>query len=96
MERTSGDSLEHQPNFLVRAETSPEDIEGMAISQGILTERGGMTSHAAVVARGMGACCVAGASAISVNEEGKYFTCNGKKYSEGDWISLDEAGKISQ
>ena len=81
--------------ILVRAETSPEDIEGMAISQGILTERGGMTSHAAVVARGMGACCVAGASAISVNEEGKYFTCNGKKYSEGDWISLDgSTGKV--
>ncbi len=81
--------------ILVRAETSPEDIEGMVVSQGILTERGGMTSHAAVVARGMGACCVAGASEISVNAEEKYFTCNGKKYSEGDWISLDgSTGKV--
>jgi pyruvate,orthophosphate dikinase len=81
--------------ILVRAETSPEDIEGMVVSQGILTERGGMTSHAAVVARGMGACCVAGASACHVNEEGKYFTCNGEKFSEGDWISLDgSTGKV--
>ena len=81
--------------ILVRAETSPEDIEGMVVSQGILTERGGMTSHAAVVARGMGACCVAGASEISVNAEEKYFTCNGKKYKEGDWISLDgSTGKV--
>ena len=81
--------------ILVRAETSPEDIEGMQVSQGILTERGGMTSHAAVVARGMGACCVAGASEISVNEEEKYFTCHGKKYPEGAWISLDgSTGKV--
>jgi pyruvate, phosphate dikinase len=75
---------------LVRLETSPEDIEGMHVSQGILTGRGGMTSHAAVVARGMGTCCVAGCSDIKINEEEKYFIDkNGKKYFEGDWISLD-------
>ncbi len=76
--------------ILVRLETSPEDIEGMHVSQGILTGRGGMTSHAAVVARGMGTCCVAGCSDIKINEEEKYFLDkNGKKYVEGDWISLD-------
>jgi len=76
--------------ILVRLETSPEDIEGMHVSQGILTGRGGMTSHAAVVARGMGTCCVAGCSEITINEEEKYFIDkNGKKYVEGDWISLD-------
>ncbi|QNU68556.1 pyruvate, phosphate dikinase [Ruminiclostridium herbifermentans] len=76
--------------ILVRLETSPEDIEGMHVSQGILTGRGGMTSHAAVVARGMGTCCVAGCSDIKINEEEKYFIDkNGKKYVEGDWISLD-------
>ena len=76
--------------ILVRLETSPEDIEGMHVSQGILTGRGGMTSHAAVVARGMGTCCVAGCSEIKINEEEKYFIDkNGKKYLEGDWISLD-------
>jgi len=76
--------------ILVRMETSPEDIEGMHVSQGILTGRGGMTSHAAVVARGMGTCCVAGCSEIKINEEEKYFVDkNGKKYVEGDWISLD-------
>jgi pyruvate,orthophosphate dikinase len=75
---------------LVRMETSPEDIEGMHVSKGILTGRGGMTSHAAVVARGMGTCCVAGCSEIQINEEEKYFIDkNGKKYMEGDWISLD-------
>ncbi len=75
---------------LVRVETSPEDIEGMHVSKGILTGRGGMTSHAAVVARGMGTCCVAGCSEIKINEEEKYFTDkNGKRYAEGDWISLD-------
>ncbi|MDP4091852.1 MAG: pyruvate, phosphate dikinase [Bacillota bacterium] len=75
---------------LVRLETSPEDIEGMHVSKGILTGRGGMTSHAAVVARGMGTCCVAGCSEIKINEEEKYFIDkNGKKYVEGDWISLD-------
>ncbi|HHW47170.1 MAG TPA: pyruvate, phosphate dikinase, partial [Clostridiaceae bacterium] len=76
--------------ILVRLETSPEDIEGMNVAQGILTGRGGMTSHAAVVARGMGTCCVAGCSEITINEEEKYFIDkNGKKYVEGDWISLD-------
>lgn len=76
--------------ILVRLETSPEDIEGMHVSQGILTGRGGMTSHAAVVARGMGTCCVAGCSDIKINEEERYFLDkNGKKYVEGDWISLD-------
>jgi len=74
---------------LVRLETSPEDIEGMAVAQGILTVRGGMTSHAAVVARGMGTCCVSGCGEIKINEEGKYFDLGGKKISEGDFISLD-------
>ncbi len=75
--------------ILVRLETSPEDIEGMAAAQGILTVRGGMTSHAAVVARGMGTCCVAGCGAIKMDEENKKFELGGKTYSEGDWISLD-------
>ncbi len=75
---------------LVRLETSPEDIEGMAVAEGILTARGGMTSHAAVVARGMGICCVAGCGDISINEKEKYLIDkNGDKYSEGDFISLD-------
>ena len=75
--------------ILVRLETSPEDIEGMKAAQGILTVRGGMTSHAAVVARGMGTCCVSGCSEISMNEEAKTFTLAGKTYAEGDYISLD-------
>ena len=74
---------------LVRLETSPEDIEGMKAAQGILTVRGGMTSHAAVVARGMGKCCVSGCGAINMDEENKQFTLAGKTYHEGDWISLD-------
>ena len=74
---------------LVRLETSPEDIEGMKASQGILTVRGGMTSHAAVVARGMGTCCVSGCSAINMDEANKQFTLSGKTYHEGDWISID-------
>ncbi|RKI69386.1 pyruvate, phosphate dikinase [bacterium 1xD42-67] len=74
---------------LVRLETSPEDIEGMVASQGILTVRGGMTSHAAVVARGMGTCCVSGCGAIKMDEENKKFELDGKVYQEGDWISLD-------
>ena len=74
---------------LVRLETSPEDIEGMAAAQGILTVRGGMTSHAAVVARGMGACCVSGCGDIKMFESEKYFTLGGKKISEGDYISID-------
>jgi len=78
-----------QKVILVRTETSPEDIEGMYAAEGILTSRGGMTSHAAVVARGMGRCCVAGCSDIKVNEEAKAFTVNGEVYKEGDFISLD-------
>ena len=74
---------------LVRLETSPEDIEGMHYSQGILTVRGGMTSHAAVVARGMGTCCVSGCGAIKMDEENKKFVLDGRTYVEGDYISLD-------
>ena len=74
---------------LVRLETSPEDIEGMMAAQGILTVRGGMTSHAAVVARGMGRCCVSGCTEITMDEENKRFTLSGKTYQEGDWLSLD-------
>ena len=74
---------------LVRLETSPEDIEGMVASQGILTVRGGMTSHAAVVARGMGTCCVSGCGAIKMDEENKQFELAGRVYHEGDWLSLD-------
>ena len=74
---------------LVRLETSPEDIEGMKASQGILTVRGGMTSHAAVVARGMGTCCVSGCSAINMDEENKKFVLGGKTFVEGDYISID-------
>ena len=74
---------------LVRLETSPEDIEGMKAAQGILTVRGGMTSHAAVVARGMGTCCVSGCGDIAMDEDNKKFTLNGKEYHEGDTISLD-------
>ncbi|MGM9881811.1 MAG: pyruvate, phosphate dikinase [Bacilli bacterium] len=80
---------------LVRLETTPEDIEGMVASQGILTVRGGRTSHAAVVARGMGTCCVAGCGAITINEEAKEFTLGGHTFHEGDYISLDgNTGKI--
>ncbi|MDR2025725.1 MAG: pyruvate, phosphate dikinase [Hungatella sp.] len=80
---------------LVRLETSPEDIEGMKAAQGILTVRGGMTSHAAVVARGMGTCCVSGCSEIVMDEENKKFTLSGKEYHEGDFLSLDgSTGKI--
>ena len=74
---------------LVRLETSPEDIEGMKSAQGILTVRGGMTSHAAVVARGMGTCCVSGCGEIAMDEENKKFTLAGKEYHEGDWMSID-------
>ena len=74
---------------LVRLETSPEDITGMKASQGILTVRGGMTSHAAVVARGMGTCCVSGCGDIAMDEENKKFTLAGKEYHEGDYISID-------
>ena len=78
-----------QKVLLVRLETSPEDIEGMKAAQGILTVRGGMTSHAAVVARGMGKCCVSGCSEIKMDEENKKFELAGKTYGEGDWISID-------
>ena len=81
--------------ILVRLETTPEDIEGMVASQGILTVRGGMTSHAAVVARGMGTCCVSGCGEIKINEEEKYFELGGYTFHEGDYISLDgTTGKI--
>ena len=81
--------------ILVRLETSPEDIDGMHVCHGVLTVRGGMTSHAAVVARGMGTCCVAGCGEVVVNEEEKYFEVNGNRYHEGDWISLDgSVGKV--
>ena len=81
--------------ILVRLETSPEDIEGMHASEGILTVRGGMTSHAAVVARGMGTCCVSGCGEIKINEEEKHFELGGHTYHEGDYISLDgSTGKI--
>ncbi len=80
---------------LVRLETSPEDIEGMKAAQGILTVRGGMTSHAAVVARGMGKCCVSGCGEIKMDEENKKFELAGKTYREGDYISIDgSTGKI--
>ena len=80
---------------LVRLETSPEDIEGMAAAQGILTVRGGMTSHAAVVARGMGTCCVSGCGEIKIDEAAKEFFLAGQHFTEGDWISLDgSTGKI--
>ena len=81
--------------ILVRLETTPEDIEGMVAAQGILTVRGGMTSHAAVVARGMGTCCVSGCGEIKINEEAKEFTLGGYTFKEGDYISLDgTTGKI--
>lgn len=81
--------------ILVRLETSPEDIEGMHASQGILTVRGGMTSHAAVVARGMGTCCVSGCGDISIDEENEVFTLGGETFRKGDYISLDgTTGKI--
>ncbi|HWG36268.1 MAG TPA: pyruvate, phosphate dikinase [Terriglobales bacterium] len=77
------------PVLLVRAETTPEDIHGMEVATGILTSRGGMTSHAAVVTRGMGKCCVAGASAIQVDEHTRLLRAGGKTFAEGDWISID-------
>ena len=90
---TAEDAVEHgkkgEKVVLVRLETSPEDIEGMKYSQGILTVRGGQTSHAAVVARGMGTCCVSGCGDIKMDEENKCFTLAGKTYHEGDVLSLD-------
>jgi len=88
-------SEEGEKVILVRTETSPEDIQGMNVAQGILTARGGMTSHAAVVARGMGKCCVAGCSDISVDEDEKKFTVKGQTFKEGDFITLDgTAGEV--
>ena len=90
---TAADAMEWKKNgektVLVRLETSPEDIEGMKAAEGILTVRGGMTSHAAVVARGMGVCCVSGCQDIQMDEEHKRFTLGGKVFKEGDWLSID-------
>jgi pyruvate,orthophosphate dikinase len=97
---TAEDAVEWAKNrkekvILVRLETSPEDIEGMHYAQGILTVRGGMTSHAAVVARGMGTCCVSGCGEIKIDEQKKQFTLGGKVFREGDYLSLDgSTGKI--
>jgi pyruvate, orthophosphate dikinase len=97
----SDDAIEMAKNgekvVLVRVETSPEDIGGMASAEGILTARGGMTSHAAVVGRGMGKCCVVGCTAVSINEEEEYFTVAGKKINKGDLITLNgSTGDIIQ
>jgi pyruvate, orthophosphate dikinase len=80
---------QNKKTILVRVETSPEDLKGMNASEGILTARGGMTSHAAVVARGMGKCCVSGAGGIQIDYKNRTMTANGKVYKEGDWISLN-------
>ncbi len=85
----AGHGAKKNPVILVRGETTPEDIHGMEVAAGILTSRGGMTSHAAVVTRGMGKCCVAGAGDIGVNEHAKEMHVKGQVFKEGDWISLD-------
>src|ERR1700730_2630701 len=85
----AGHGATKNPVILVRAETTPEDIHGMEVAAGILTSRGGMTSHAAVVTRGMGKCCVAGAGDIEVNERAREMRAKGEVFHEGDWISLD-------
>ncbi|HEX6905160.1 MAG TPA: pyruvate, phosphate dikinase, partial [Terriglobales bacterium] len=87
--KKAGDGRKRNPVILVRAETTPEDIHGMEVAAGILTSRGGMTSHAAVVTRGMGKCCVAGAGDIQVDDKAKEMRVKGKVLKEGDWISLD-------
>jgi len=87
--KKAGDGRKRNPVILVRAETTPEDIHGMEVAAGILTSRGGMTSHAAVVTRGMGKCCVAGAGDIQVDEKAKEMRVKGKVLKEGDWLSLD-------
>jgi pyruvate, orthophosphate dikinase len=87
--RMAGHDAAKKPVILVRAETTPEDIHGMEVAKGILTSRGGMTSHAAVVTRGMGKCCVAGAGDIDVNEKLREMRVKGQVFKEGDWISLD-------
>ena len=83
------EAAKYPVSVLVRVETSPEDLEGMHIAKGILTARGGMTSHAAVVARGMGKCCVSGAGAVKINYKTRVMTIDGKEFHEGDWISLN-------
>ncbi|WP_167612973.1 pyruvate, phosphate dikinase [Maribellus sediminis] len=83
------EASKYPESLLVRVETSPEDLEGMNIAKGILTARGGMTSHAAVVARGMGKCCVSGAGAVKINYKTRVMTIDGKEFHEGDWISLN-------
>ncbi len=83
------EAANYPESVLVRTETSPEDLEGMNIAKGILTARGGMTSHAAVVARGMGKCCVSGAGAVKINYKTRVMTIDGKEFHEGDWISLN-------
>ena len=85
----AGHGSKKNPVILVRAETTPEDIHGMEVAAGILTSRGGMTSHAAVVTRGMGKCCVAGAGDIEVNERAGEMRVKGQVFKQGDWISLD-------
>ncbi len=87
--KMAGHDTTKNPVILVRAETTPEDIHGMEVAKGILTSRGGMTSHAAVVTRGMGKCCVAGAGDIDVNEKSREMRVKGQTFQEGDWISLD-------
>jgi pyruvate,orthophosphate dikinase len=87
--KMAGHDTTKKPVILVRAETTPEDIHGMEVAKGILTSRGGMTSHAAVVTRGMGKCCVAGAGDIDVNEKAREMRVKGQTFKEGDWISLD-------
>jgi len=87
--KMAGHDTEKKPVILVRAETTPEDIHGMEVAKGILTSRGGMTSHAAVVTRGMGKCCVAGAGDIAVDEKKGEMQVKGQVFKEGDWISLD-------
>jgi pyruvate,orthophosphate dikinase len=89
------ETAKYPVSILVRVETSPEDLEGMHLAKGILTARGGMTSHAAVVARGMGKCCVSGAGAVKINYKTRVMTIDGKEFKEGDWISLDgSTGKV--
>lgn len=89
------ETAKYPVSILVRVETSPEDLEGMHLAEGILTARGGMTSHAAVVARGMGKCCVSGAGAVKINYKTRVMTIDGKEFKEGDWISLDgSTGKV--
>ena len=85
----AGHAAKKSPVILVRGETTPEDIHGMVVAAGILTSRGGMTSHAAVVTRGMGKCCVAGAGDVYVDEKKREMNVKGQTFHEGDWISLD-------